>query len=152
MRPGAVLALSDSDETGESTVMTMPGNRVVMIRRGLDEVLNWFLGDVQRPTVQAQLGPEAAGRDEAAPDDREDDREWVNRQIVARRGQRAFREHVTAAYGRRCAVRKCTVPDILEAAHVTRYLVPKSNRMTNGPLLRLTYIPSMTAASWLSIR
>ncbi len=43
VRPGAVLALSDSDETGESTVMTMPGNRVVMIRRGLDEVLNWFL-------------------------------------------------------------------------------------------------------------
>jgi hypothetical protein len=38
-----VLALSDGDETGESTVMTMPGNRVVMIRRGLDEVLNWFL-------------------------------------------------------------------------------------------------------------
>jgi hypothetical protein len=42
VRPGAVLALSDGDDIGESTVMTMPGNRLVVIRRRLDEVLKWF--------------------------------------------------------------------------------------------------------------
>jgi hypothetical protein len=95
-----------------------------------------YLARAIRARNGAPLGAEAADTDEGGADDREDDREWVNRQIVARRGQRAFREQLMAAYGRRCAVSRCTVPDILEAAHVTRYLGPKSNRMTNGLLLR----------------
>lgn len=42
VRPGAVLTLSDGDDMGEITMMQMPGNRAVLIRRRLDEVLEWF--------------------------------------------------------------------------------------------------------------
>ncbi len=42
VRCGAVLALSDMDETGTDTVMVLPGGRAVTIRRPLHEVLSWF--------------------------------------------------------------------------------------------------------------
>jgi hypothetical protein len=42
VRSVAVLALSDADGTGSDTVMQLPGNRVVTIRRPIDEVLGWF--------------------------------------------------------------------------------------------------------------
>jgi len=41
-----------------------------------------------------------------------------------------------AVYGGRCAISGCAVADILEAAHVTRYLGAHSNPVTNGVLLR----------------
>ena len=86
--------------------------------------------------ADAPLGAEVGSNDTDDPQSKDDQREWVNRQIVARRGQREFREKLMAAYERRCAVSGCAVPDILEAAHVTRYLGPKSNRITNGVILR----------------
>jgi hypothetical protein len=42
VKPAAVIAVSDGDDTGETTVMTLPGNRAVVIRRSLDDVLEWF--------------------------------------------------------------------------------------------------------------
>ena len=39
---GAILALSDGDESRETTVMQMPGGRAVLIRTPLEEVLGWF--------------------------------------------------------------------------------------------------------------
>ena len=39
---GAVLALSDADGAGRDTVMQLTGNRVVTIRRSIEEVLAWF--------------------------------------------------------------------------------------------------------------
>ncbi len=95
-----------------------------------------FLVEVMRTRYGAPLGPEAAEPDNEAAQDDDDHRERVNRQIVARRGQRAFREQLMVAYSRSCAVSGCAVADILEAAHITRYLGIKSNRLTNGVLLR----------------
>jgi hypothetical protein len=95
-----------------------------------------FLVNAVRARYDAPLGAEAGETSLESSQSEGDDREWVNRQIVARRGQRAFREKLMAAYGRRCAVSDCAVPDILEAAHVTRYLGGKSNHITNGVLLR----------------
>ena len=42
VRCGAVLALSDGDTEGGTTVMQLPGNRAVMIGRPFDEVLDCF--------------------------------------------------------------------------------------------------------------
>lgn len=42
VRLGSVLALSDADNCQDSTIMSMPGGRVVLIRAALDEVVSWF--------------------------------------------------------------------------------------------------------------
>lgn len=65
-----------------------------------------------------------------------DARDKVLREIVQRRGQRAFRTKLLRVYGGRCAVTGCTVEAILEAAHITPYLGPDTNKTGNGLLLR----------------
>lgn len=42
VRLGAVLALSDGDESQNTTIMQMPGGRAVRIKEPLEEVLAWF--------------------------------------------------------------------------------------------------------------
>lgn len=72
----------------------------------------------------------------AIPSDGYDARLRVMRQIVARRGQKGFRDTLLSAYGRRCAVTECDVVDVLEAAHIIPYRGPESNSTANGLLLR----------------
>ena len=74
--------------------------------------------------------------DGEGPVDDVDARERIERSVVMRRGQRAFREKLMVAYGARCAISGCAVRDVLEAAHVTPYLGERTNRATNGLLLR----------------
>lgn len=65
---------------------------------------------------------EALEEDEQAqrplPADDFDARLRTARQIVARRGQAAFRAALLDAYSGRCAITGCDVPDVLEAAHL----------------------------------
>ncbi|MBN3811430.1 HNH endonuclease [Paraburkholderia sp. Ac-20347] len=70
------------------------------------------------------------------PGEIEDARERVTRGIKVRRGQKNFREMLLAAYGGRCAITGCDIRDVLEAAHITPYLGPNTNHVTNGLLLR----------------
>jgi len=70
------------------------------------------------------------------PRDEIEGREWTDRQVVVRRGQQAFRSELMAVYQGRCAISGCEVTDVLEAAHVTPYLGPRTNHVTNGLLLR----------------
>lgn len=42
VRLGSILALSDGDETRETTVLQMPGGRAVLVPASLEEVLEWF--------------------------------------------------------------------------------------------------------------
>ena len=42
VRASGILALSDGDHHGDLTIMQMSGNRAVVIRRPLEEVLSWF--------------------------------------------------------------------------------------------------------------
>jgi hypothetical protein len=70
------------------------------------------------------------------PKGQEDARGRVLREIVQRRGQRKFRKELIAAYGGRCAITGCPVTPLLEAAHITPYLGPDTNLITNGLLLR----------------
>jgi predicted restriction endonuclease len=70
------------------------------------------------------------------PGNLEDQRERKLREIVQRRGQPEFRNKLVAAYDGRCAVTGCDAVSALEAAHITPYLGPESNHVTNGLLLR----------------
>lgn len=70
------------------------------------------------------------------PRDQNDGREHVLRDVVRRQGQPKFRSVLIAAYEGRCAITDCPVLVVLEAAHVTPYLGPHTNAVSNGLLLR----------------
>jgi hypothetical protein len=70
------------------------------------------------------------------PNGLDDARTRVLREVVRRQGQQKFRQSLIAAYGGCCAITGCPVTALLEAAHITPYLGPDTNSITNGLLLR----------------
>jgi|JI6StandDraft_1071083.scaffolds.fasta_scaffold66006_3 hypothetical protein len=89
--------------------------------------------------VEACVLPEAELADQEAPDslrDQEDQRERTWQEIVLRRGQQEFRQHLLVRYGFRCQMTGCDVTDVLEAAHIIPYRGRSSNHVDNGLLLR----------------
>lgn len=70
------------------------------------------------------------------PSDTKDARERTLTSIVRRRGQTRFRKLLLKAYEGRCAVTKCEIEPILEAAHIHPYLGDQTNVVSNGLLLR----------------
>jgi predicted restriction endonuclease len=91
--------------------------------------LNWQAGIPRISASEADSEP-FDPKNIAAAQDR------TIRSIKARRGQQAFRDALLEAYKGRCAITGCPVVDVLEAAHVTPYLGPETNDITNGLLLR----------------
>ncbi|MGR5061956.1 HNH endonuclease [Photobacterium sp. DNB22_13_2] len=67
--------------------------------------------------------------------DENDARERTLRSIVARRGQRKFRNELIAVY-KQCVITGCTVTRALEAAHIIGYNGKRTNHVQNGLLLR----------------
>ena len=57
------------------------------------------------------------------PEGATDARERILSSVVRRRGQPAFRDCLLAAYQMRCAISGCDFVPVLEAAHITPYLV-----------------------------
>lgn len=70
------------------------------------------------------------------PNDQNDARQRVLREIVRRQGQSKFRAGLITAYEGRCAISQCSVLMVLDAAHVTPYLGLHTNTTSNGILLR----------------
>jgi hypothetical protein len=70
------------------------------------------------------------------PPNVEDGRRKIERLVVLRQGQKAFREALLSAYQGRCAISGCDVEQVLEAAHIMPYLGEHTNFVTNGLLLR----------------
>ncbi|WP_314102451.1 HNH endonuclease [uncultured Stenotrophomonas sp.] len=70
------------------------------------------------------------------PENVEDQRNQALRSIVQRQGQREFRAALLEAYGSKCAMTGCDVVDVLEAAHIHRYMGKETNVVSNGLLLR----------------
>ena len=66
----------------------------------------------------------------------EDTRDRTLRAIYQRRGQQQFRDSLFAAYDGYCMVTGCSVPDVLEAAHIHPYVGSDTNKVDNGLLLR----------------
>lgn len=102
-----------------------------------------FLGSSQSTTFD-EYGPyrqqvtkiESEPGEQFDPKSQADARARVLRAVVQRRGQQKFRMTLIAAYGGRCAITGCPVAPLLEAAHITPYLGPDTNTITNGLLLR----------------
>jgi putative restriction endonuclease len=59
------------------------------------------------------------------------------RETVIRIGAYPFRSALMKAYRGRCAITGSEVPQVLQAAHVIRYLGSHTNRVDNGLLLRV---------------
>jgi hypothetical protein len=70
------------------------------------------------------------------PESLEDARKRIEATIVLRQGRGAFRSGLLEAYGGRCAITDCDVPEALEAAHIIPYRGEHTNRVNNGLLLR----------------
>lgn len=70
------------------------------------------------------------------PETVEDQRDLVLASVVQRQGQQEFRRALLQAYGNRCAITGCNVIDVLEAAHIYRYMGRETNIASNGLLLR----------------
>lgn len=98
----------------------------------------------KRPTsfVLARTGPrpilpDDQGDDEPYnPEDEEDGRETILGAIRVRRGQQKFRALLLNAYQKKCAFSGCDVLNVLEAAHISPWMGPATNRVSNGFLLR----------------
>lgn len=74
--------------------------------------------------------------EEFDPADAEDSRRRVFGEILRRQGQKAFRAELLERYEGRCAFTGCADRWVLEAAHITPYLGPATNKASNGLLLR----------------
>lgn len=79
---------------------------------------------------------EAAKSDEYAPASSEDARKRALAEVVRRQGQQSFRKKLLKAYKGMCAITGTSVTVTLEGAHITPYLGPKTNHISNGILLR----------------
>ncbi|NWK94543.1 hypothetical protein DM806_02390 [Sphingobium lactosutens] len=66
----------------------------------------------------------------------EDGRKKIWAQVRRRQGQPAFRRKLLRAYGGRCAITRCPIQALLEAAHIRPYLGAQTNVTPNGLLLR----------------
>ncbi|WP_183407504.1 HNH endonuclease [Massilia aurea] len=88
------------------------------------------------PHQQQVAKIEAESSEPFDPKGQEDARARVLREVVRRRGQQKFRKALITAYGGRCAITGCSVIPLLEAAHITPYMGPETNSITNGLLLR----------------
>lgn len=93
-------------------------------------------GGTEYGPYQRQVAVIEAEPSEFDPKGQDDARARVLRQVVQRRGQQKFRKALIAAYSSRCAITGCPVLPLLEAAHITPYLGPDTNAITNGLLLR----------------
>lgn len=162
MRPGDLVWIYVGGARGQ-LVATAIAESVLRRRSSWEVILSWDGAKTRRlrsdPITRAEIGqaPQSVRRASvegrsvieawlaraelqvANPDPEplsdEDARERVVRAIVQRRGQRAFRERLLEAYDGACAITGTTAPDVLEAAHIRRYMGPQSNVITNGLLL-----------------
>jgi putative restriction endonuclease len=94
--------------------------------------------DVVNDLLEATAVSETENQSQAQepPADDYDARRRTYRNIVARRGQPAFRRALFDAYDGRCAITGCDATAALEAAHLRPYRGPDSNLVSNGLPLR----------------
>lgn len=96
----------------------------------------WDAKPLTSPWQQAEKQAQAEILAQPPVDNDHDARVRILRAIKERRGQRAFRQELLKAYGGRCAITGCDVPEVLEAAHIMPYRGEHTNRVDNGILLR----------------
>lgn len=108
---------------------------------GLAKVISWEDGffTLESTTLEDDgitASPTIDDSSTYSPTGIEDNRERTLKEIAKRRGQGAFRSGLLTAYEGRCAITGSAVKQVLEAAHITPYLGPETNHISNGLLLR----------------
>lgn len=166
--PQEFLALAKQiRETPEYQSLNVTGHG--MYGAALNNYQNYLLSvETMTYTMPVEYGPhqkevqqiEAEADEPFDPKGQEDARARVLREVVRRRGQAKFRRSLITAYGAQCAITGCPVVSLLEAAHITPYLGPDTNSISNGLLLRadlhtlwdlgLIAIDLTTQALWVS--
>lgn len=86
--------------------------------------------------LQLELKDEMTSEELENPDDH-DARVRSFRETVVRIGASPFRSALMKAYHERCAITGSGVTQVLQAAHIIRYLGPHTDRVDNGLLLRV---------------
>ena len=99
-------------------------------------VLNRLKFKVVKDESDHSIPSEAADDGSFDPSIVRDTRKRALHSICLRRGQQKFRDSLLEAYGDQCVVTDCSVPDVLEAAHIFPYQGSDTNRVANGLLLR----------------
>ncbi|WP_288408863.1 HNH endonuclease signature motif containing protein [uncultured Herbaspirillum sp.] len=108
--------------------------------RALDPI-PWYVHNYNEDTGQYLLirGSEPRGLLDSVSSTENDTDTWKNDAlglVKLRQGQTEFRNKLLAAYRRQCAVTKCRVEGILEAAHIRSHSEVVNYDVTNGLLLR----------------
>lgn len=70
------------------------------------------------------------------PENLEDGRQQILALVKRRQGQARFRRELLRAYGGACAISRCSVEPLLEAAHIYPWKGKETNHVSNGLLLR----------------
>lgn len=70
------------------------------------------------------------------PDDEDEGRKRLLREIAIRLGQAKFREELLQAYNGSCVISGCSLMPALQAAHIAPWNGTRSNHVSNGLLLR----------------
>ena len=95
-----------------------------------------YLSNLIRAEVQLRSTEQTMAEDARADEDLQDDlREYDERRVAVREGQRDFARRVSAAYGNQCCMTGTSEARVLDAAHIARYLGPHTNGTSNGLLL-----------------
>ncbi|MEU4644779.1 HNH endonuclease [Micromonospora sp. NPDC023814] len=89
-----------------------------------------------RPEEAERLAAVLDGRRAPEPEGLPEGRRRRLAEVTARQGQPGFRRRLIEAYGGRCAITGCDTEVALQAAHISPYDGPATNRVTNGLLLR----------------
>ena len=118
------LAIMPADLDGVSAYL---GRR----DRAVSDVLSRWL-----PTPEKELSDDEADEGPDLSPLGVDERAKVLRAIRIRRGQQPFRQDLMARFDGKCVISGCTVPGVLEAAHIRPYSGPRDNHPSNGLLLR----------------
>lgn len=100
------------------------------------EAVGMDVDDLQSNALAEIDTDDIIGSDTDIPDMDYDERRRIRGEYAVRDGQYWFRSALIAAYGGRCAITRCPVTPVLEAAHLRPYGGRRSNVVTNGLLLR----------------
>jgi hypothetical protein len=130
-QPGVLRPLGNGEFSGGAATV-----QKALERLGFEVEVNGVRNGAGAQVNRKAVDPSDASDEPFDPRNAKDARKAVLRAIKARRGQQAFRNSLIAAYAGRCAITGCEVLDVLEAAHITPYLGPETNHVTNGLLLR----------------
>lgn len=137
---GHLDTLWELRDSVDETALTKTVNNVWTSRDKKPDYKNeaqyWALvSERKRRELSLNLRHDEARTEPYSPEEG-DQRQIVERQIRERRGQQQFREALRKRHGDRCMVTACTVPDVLEAAHIRPHRGEKDNHPQNGLLLR----------------